>query len=103
MGLGMQIACLGFAGSSAIEREAGVEFVRLAGVAKDIVDCRLTIKASLDRAGRTVFDAQLVLLTRDSEQVTVQRSTHADVNAALRHTFDDAVQLLLQRGAPDAI
>ncbi|SAK61963.1 hypothetical protein AWB82_03096 [Caballeronia glebae] len=102
MGLGMQIAYLGFTGSSAIEREAGVELVRLAGVATDIVDCRLTIKASLDRAGHTVFDAQLVLLTRDFQQVMVQRGTDADVSVALHHTFDDAFELLRGRGAPEA-
>ncbi|KXU83601.1 hypothetical protein CR51_42430 [Caballeronia megalochromosomata] len=99
MGVGLQIAYLGFAGSSAIEREAGVELVRLAGVAMDIIDCRLTIKASLDGAGRAVFDAQLVLLTRASEQITVRRNTDADASVAMRHAFDDAVRLLRERWA----
>ncbi|WP_321800968.1 hypothetical protein [Caballeronia sp. J97] len=103
MGLGMQIAYLGFAGSSAIEREAGVELVRLAGVASDIVDCRLTIKAWLDGAGQPVFDAQLVLLTRDFEQVTVPRNTDRDPSVAMRDTFDEAVRLLAQRSLPDPL
>ncbi|MBC8636850.1 hypothetical protein IAG25_08470 [Caballeronia sp. EK] len=97
MGLGMQIAYLGFSGSNVIEREAGVELVRLAGVATDIVDCRLTIKACPDPSGQPVYDAQLVLLTRDSEQVTVQRNTDADPTVAMHHAFDHAVRILRER------
>ncbi|WP_250516549.1 hypothetical protein [Caballeronia sp. INDeC2] len=99
MGLGMQIAYLGFSGSNVIEREAGVELVRLAGVATDIVDCRLTIKVYPDHSGQPVYDAQLVLLTRDSEQVTVQCNTHADPTVATQHAFDDAVRVLHERRA----
>ncbi|SPB15545.1 hypothetical protein NOV72_02765 [Caballeronia novacaledonica] len=97
MGLGMQIAYLGFSGSNVIEREAGIELLRLAGIATDIVDCRLTIKSRPDPAGQPLYDAQLVLLTHDWEQLTVQRNTDADPTIAMRHAFDDALRLLRKR------
>ncbi|SAK51144.1 hypothetical protein AWB77_01292 [Caballeronia fortuita] len=103
MGLGMQIAYLGFTGSGAIEREAGIELLRLADVASDVVDCKLTIKASPDMDGRTVFDAQLVLLTRAAGPLTAQCSTETDASAAMHHAFDDAIRLLSHRRPPGAI
>ena len=45
MGVGMQIACLGFTGSAAIEAEAGAQLVRLERFRALIDGCHLAIES----------------------------------------------------------
>ncbi|WP_250536110.1 hypothetical protein [Caballeronia sp. AZ10_KS36] len=97
MGLGLQIAYLGFAGSNDAEREAGVELVRLERLAKDIANCHLTVEAYRDPSGQRVFDARLDLITREFDLLPVASSTDADLSIAIHHAFDNAVGLLKQR------
>ncbi|SAK93921.1 hypothetical protein AWB83_05456 [Caballeronia ptereochthonis] len=97
MGLGMQIACQGFAGSNDVEREAGVELVRLERVAKDIVNCHLTIEAYRDQSGARLYDARLDLVTREFNLIPVERSSNPDVAVAIHQAFENAVRLLRQR------
>jgi hypothetical protein len=75
MGVGMQIACVGFAGSTALEGEAGVELVRLERFAKRIAGCHLAIEALHDHC------------------------TDADPNAAVHRAFDSAIRLLERESA----
>jgi len=99
MGLGMQIAYLGFAGSDDAEREAGVELVRLERLSNDIANCHLTVEAYRDPLGTRVYDARLDLITREFDLLPVARSTDADLSVAIHRAFDAAVRLLQQRCA----
>jgi hypothetical protein len=97
MGLGMQIAYLGFAGSSDAECEAGVQLVRLERLSKDIANCHLTVEAYRDSSGQRVFDARLDLITREFDLLPVTSSIDADLSVAIHRAFDNAVGLLRQR------
>ncbi|SAL04748.1 hypothetical protein AWB81_06838 [Caballeronia arationis] len=99
MGVGMQIACVGFAGSTALEGEAGVELVRLERFAKRIAGCHLAIEALHDHGGRALYDARLDLITRDYELIPVEHCTDADPNAAVHRAFDSAIRLLERESA----
>jgi hypothetical protein len=94
MGVGMQIACFGFAGSAALEGEAGAELVRLERFAKRIAGCHLAIEALHDQGGRARYDARLDLITRDYGLIPVEHCTDADPNAAVHRAFDSAIRLL---------
>ncbi|MDR5740621.1 MULTISPECIES: hypothetical protein [unclassified Caballeronia] len=100
MGLGLQIAYRGFAGSHAGECAAEMELVRLEVMASDIVDCHLAVEAYRDRAGSRVFDARLDLITRGYDLLPVERGTNAELGAAIHSAFDNAVRLLQQRRVP---
>ncbi|CDY79165.1 Cation transport ATPase [Caballeronia glathei] len=95
MGVGMQIAYLGFAGSAALEGEAGAELVRLNRFAEHIAGCHLAIEARSDQSsGRALYDARLDLITRDYALIPVEHSTDADPKLALHQAFDTAVEVL---------
>jgi nucleotide-binding universal stress UspA family protein len=92
----MQIVYLGFAGSTAIEAEAGAQFVRLGRFGRHIAGCQLAIEATGGRAGRRVYDARLDLITRDNDLIPVKRCSNEDPHVALRAAFDAAERELEQ-------
>jgi hypothetical protein len=102
MGLGMQIACQGFAGSDDVERAAGVELLRLERAASDIVNSHLTIEAYRDASGLPRYDARLHLVTRNFDLIPVERGSDADVSVAIHCAFDNAMRLLRQRHVSSA-
>ena|SRR5579872_5130979 len=101
MGLGMQIACRGAVAASEVEREAGVELVRLERLAQDIVNCHLTIEAYRDPSGARLYDARLDLVTREFDLIPVERGSSPNVSAAIHQAFDNAMRLLGQRNRRD--
>ncbi|AOK32299.1 MULTISPECIES: hypothetical protein [Burkholderia] len=94
MGLGMQIAYLGFAGSARIESEAGAQLVRLGRFNDRLAGCQLALEALRQPDGRVMYDARLDLMTREHELTPVRRCTHADPLVAIRHAFDAAESML---------
>lgn len=97
MGLGMQIAYLGFVGTNDVEREAGVELVRLERAAQDIVNCHLTIEAYRDPSGDGRYDARLDLVTREFDLIPIERGSDADLAIAIHQAFENAMRLLRRR------
>lgn len=97
MGLAMQIVYQGFAGTNDVEREAGVELVRLECAAIDIANCHLTIEAYSDQTGKRRYDARLDLVTRQFDLIPVERGSDADVRTAVHQAFDNAMRCLEQR------
>ncbi|WP_250454345.1 hypothetical protein [Caballeronia sp. ATUFL_M2_KS44] len=102
MGLGMQIAYRGFAGSDDAERVAGVELVRLERAATDIANSHLTVEAYRDPSGARRYDARLDLITRAFDLIPVERGSDADVCIAIHRAFDNAMRLLEQRHVSSA-
>ncbi|SAK91394.1 hypothetical protein AWB79_06693 [Caballeronia hypogeia] len=98
MGLGMQIAYQGFTGTDDVEREAGVELVRLERVAVDIVNCHLTIESYRDPSGARLYDARLDLVTRAFDLIPIERGSNPDVSTAIHQAFDNAMRLLAIKG-----
>ncbi|KVE24876.1 hypothetical protein WS67_20220 [Burkholderia singularis] len=96
MGVGMQIAYFGFAGSARIEAEASVQLMRLGRFDGKIANCLLVVEALHESDGRTLYDARLDLLARGRESMPNMRCTHANALVAIRHAFDVAEALLLR-------
>lgn len=90
MGLGMQIVYLGFAGSSAIEAEAGIQLLRLERYAGVLTACLLAIELLQAEGGRADYDVRLDLLSTLSEFKPDCRCTSDDPLAAMRVAFDAA-------------
>ncbi|WP_250441663.1 hypothetical protein [Caballeronia sp. AZ1_KS37] len=97
MGLGMQIAYQGFAGNNDVEREAGIELVRLERAAQDIANCHLTIEAYRDASGDRRYDARLDLVTREFNLIPIERGSDKNVEMAVHQAFENAMRLLRQR------
>ncbi|MEZ2354640.1 hypothetical protein [Caballeronia sp. RCC_10] len=102
MGLGLQIACQGFAGFDDVERVAGVELLRLERQATDVVNSHLTIEAYSDASGAPLYDARLDLITRTFDLIPVERGTAADLGAAIHRAFDNVLRLLKLRQVSSA-
>ncbi len=97
MGVGMQIAYLGFAGTVQIEGEAGAQLVRFARFSRRISNCRLVIEASV-ATGRPLYEARLDLITRGDKCISIAHCSDEDPEAALRAAFDLAEQALEDGG-----
>ncbi|VBB13841.1 metal ABC transporter ATPase [Burkholderia stabilis] len=101
MGVGMQIACLGFAGSAAVEAEAGAQLVRLERFRALIDGCHLAIESRGAADGGRTFDVRLDLVMRDAALRPLPPCIGDDVNDTLRRAFAQAEQALIawQAGA----
>ncbi|WP_250454100.1 hypothetical protein [Caballeronia sp. ATUFL_M2_KS44] len=97
MGLGMQIACLGFASPGEVERDAGAELVLLSRAASDILDCHLTVESYDDESGRRLHRARLDMVTCDFEVLPGPGMTAAEAGVAIHRAFEHAEQVLRQR------
>lgn len=100
MGLGMEIVYLGFAGSTAIEAEAGVQLLRLERFAGLLKTCHLAIELLHDGARRPAYDVRLDLLSGSSELKPVEHCINEDPLVAMREAFDAAEHELRVAGAP---
>ncbi|KVV51833.1 metal ABC transporter ATPase [Burkholderia territorii] len=105
MGVGMQIVCVGFAGSAVLEAEAAVQLVRLERFRARLEDCRLVIESRPRADGRPTYDVQLELAVRDRAPISLPRGTGDDAIEVLGRVFALAEQALSaeQVGESDAI
>ncbi|KAG8154459.1 metal ABC transporter ATPase [Burkholderia catarinensis] len=95
MGVGMQIACLGFAGSAAVEAEAGAQLVRLERFRALIGGCRLAVELRAAADGARLYDVRLDLVMHDATLRPLPPCIGGDVDDALRHAFAQAEQALI--------
>ncbi|MCA8240178.1 metal ABC transporter ATPase [Burkholderia sp. AU32262] len=106
MGVGMQIACLGFTGSAAVEAEAGAQLVRLERFRALIDGCHLAIELRTAADGERVYDVRVDLMMHDAalRPLPLPPCVGADVDDALRRAFAQAEHALIawQRGAATA-
>ncbi|RQR50558.1 metal ABC transporter ATPase [Burkholderia sp. Bp9140] len=105
MGVGMQIVCVGFAGSAALEAEAGVQLVRLERFRARLEDCRLLIESHASVDGSRTYDVLLELLMRDRAPASLPCSTGDDVIEAMGRAFAQAERVLSawRAGEPEAV
>lgn len=105
MGVGMQIVCVGFAGSAALEGEAGAQLVRLERFRARLDDCRLAIESRTTGDGGRTYDVRLELLMHDRAPALLRYGSGDDVNETMRRVFAQAEQALSARQAdePEAV
>ncbi|KWE87865.1 hypothetical protein [Burkholderia territorii] len=105
MGVGMQIVCVGFAGSAVLEAEAAVQLVRLERFRARLEDCRLVIESRPRADGRPTYDVRLELAVRGRSPIAPPRGTGDDVIEVLGRVFALAEQALSagQAGESEAI
>ncbi|UXU92417.1 metal ABC transporter ATPase [Burkholderia sp. S-53] len=95
MGVGMQIACLGFTGSAAVEAEAGAQLVRLERFRGLIDGCHLAIESHVAAGGARTYDVRLDLVFHDAILRPLPPCIGDDVDDALRRAFGQAEQALI--------
>ncbi|VWD11376.1 metal ABC transporter ATPase [Burkholderia lata] len=95
MGVGMQIACHGFAGSAAVEAEAGAQLVRLERFRALIGGCHLAIESRAVADGACQYDVRLDLVMHDAALWALPPCVGDDMDDALRRAFMQAEQALI--------
>ncbi|CAB3749285.1 metal ABC transporter ATPase [Burkholderia sp. MSh2] len=95
MGVGMQIACLGFAGSAAVEAEAGAQLVRLERFRALIGGCHLAIELRAAADGARLYDVRLDLVMHDAALVPLPPCVGGEVDDALHRAFAQAERALI--------
>ena len=90
MGLGMQIVYLGFAGSSALEAEAGVQLLRLDRFSGMLSGCHLAIEQLSTGCRKAAYDVRLDLRSVSREFKLIAHCENEDPLAAVRAAFDVA-------------
>jgi len=90
MGLGMQIDYLGFAGSSALDAEAGVQLLRLDRFSGVLSGCHLAIEQLSPRGRTLAYDVRLDLVLASHDLRPMGHCEHEDPLAAVRAAFDAA-------------
>ncbi|HKT65322.1 metal ABC transporter ATPase [Burkholderia cepacia] len=95
MGVGMQIACHGFAGTAAIEAEAGALLVRLERFRALIGGCHLAIESRAAADGARRFDVRLDLVMHDTSRWLLPACVGDDLDDTLRRAFKQAEQALI--------
>ncbi len=102
MGLGMQIVYLGFAGSSTLEAEAGIQLLRLERFSGVLAGCHLAIEQMhpLQRGiCQPAYDVRLDLVSTARELAPLDHCEGDDPVAAMRAAFD-AAERQLNSAAP---
>ncbi|SDD15185.1 hypothetical protein [Paraburkholderia lycopersici] len=97
MGLGMQIVYLGFAGSSALEAEAGIQLLRLERFSGVLSGCHLAIEklhALQPGDSQPMYDVRLDLVSTSRELAPLGHCEGDDPVAAIRAAFDAAERQL---------
>ena len=97
MGLGMQIVYLGFAGSSALEAEAGVQLLRLERFSSVLSNCHLAIEQLHPANRQPAYDVRLDLVSPSRELSPLGHCEGEAPVAALRAAFDAAERQLSAR------
>ncbi|AXF23599.1 metal ABC transporter ATPase [Burkholderia pyrrocinia] len=95
MGVGMQIACLGFTGSAAVEAEAGVQLVRLERFRGLISGCHLEIESRAAADGVRLYGVRLELVMHDAALRPLPPCVGDNMDDALRRAFAQAEQALI--------
>jgi len=90
MGIGMQIAYIGFAGSMPLEAEAGAQLVRIQRYDRLISGCHLSIEALKGTPGQTLYDARIELIMRTNELKPLPSCVSETPVDAVRKAFDVA-------------
>ncbi|EDK86581.1 hypothetical protein BMA721280_I0183 [Burkholderia mallei 2002721280] len=90
MGIGMQIAYFGFAGSAQLEAEASIQLIRLERFSARLAGCHLAIEALGAGAASPTYDVRLDLITRGYELKPIPHMTGTDPLDAIRRAFDAA-------------
>lgn len=98
MGIGMQIAYLGFPGEARIEAEAGVQLLRLMRFARSVSGCHLAIEM-LHGPNGEYYDVRLDLVSAEKERIPLAHCSEAEPEAAVRAVFDQAERELCSRNA----
>lgn len=101
MGIGMQIAYFGFAGSTRLEAEASIQLMRLEPFCTQLAGCHLAIEAMDVSTRQPRYDVRLDLITRKGEFRTVPHMTGADPMDALKRAFDIAERQLAGTAAAE--
>lgn len=99
MGIGMQIAYFGFAGSARLEAEASIQLMRLEPFSAQLAGCHLAIETMRVSARQPSYDVRLDLITRKGEFRPVPHMTGADPMDALKRAFDLAERQLASTAA----
>jgi hypothetical protein len=94
MGIGMQIAYFGFAGSAQLEAEASIQLMRLEPFSPQLAGCHLAIEAMGASTRQPTYDVRLDLITRKGEFRPVPHMTGMDPMDALKRAFDIAERQL---------
>ena len=94
MGIGMQIAYFGFAGSAQLEAEASIQLMRLEPFSPRLAGCHLAIEAMGASTRQPTYDVRLDLITRKGEFRPVPHMTGMDPMDALKRAFDVAERQL---------
>ncbi|AWV00224.1 hypothetical protein DM992_12260 [Burkholderia sp. JP2-270] len=94
MGIWMQIAYFGFAGSTQLEAEASIQLMRLEQFSKQLAGCHLAIEAMGASTRQPRYDVRLDLITRNGELRPVPHMAGADPMDALERAFDLAERQL---------
>jgi hypothetical protein len=90
MGVGMQVAFLGFPGSFVLEAEASVQLVRLERFGRKILGCNLTIQAFEHSLEHRLYEARLDLITLNGSLLPMPHCVHDDPLQAVEAAFDAA-------------
>lgn len=98
MGLGMEIAYLGFGGSPAIEAEACVQLLRLGKFSTVLSECHLAVELVRVDGQPPMYDVRLDLVSPSHERYSGGHYESEDPGAAVRAAFDAAERLLLACG-----
>ncbi len=99
MGLGMQMVYLGFAGTAAIEAEAGVQLLRLERFGKTLKSCHLAIEEVHGLDASQTYDVRLDLVTVSSGFSPVAHHCGTDPLVVMREAFDEAEHELEAKSA----
>jgi len=102
MGIGMQIAYFGFAGSARLEAEASIQLMRLEPFGTQLAGCHLAIEAMGASTRQPRYDVRLDLITRKGEFRPVPHMTGVDPMDALKRAFDIAERQLAGIAAAEA-
>lgn len=94
MGIWMQIAYFGFAGSTQLEAEASIQLMRLEQFSPQLAGCHLAIEAMGASTRQPRYDVRLDLITRNGELRPVPHMTGTDPTDALERAFDLAARQL---------
>jgi hypothetical protein len=90
MGVGMQVAFLGFPGSFVLEAEASAQLVRLERFGRKILGCNLIIQAFPHSLKHRLYEVRLDLITLNGSLLPMPHCIHDDPLLAVEAAFDAA-------------
>lgn len=94
MGIGMQIAYIGFPGSASLESEAALQLLRLQTYAAYVSDCWLSIEHQGTSSANVQYEARLLIGATKSSARRLGRCVRDSAEAAIRCAFNIAVRAL---------